>query len=93
MCNKDGNLHAGAVLTIFDNLSLTALRTISKPGFWDGLGVSSSLSVWYHRSLPRGMVVRLQGRVVAVMESVNGRYVLVACTRRFCRRVVLQRFD
>lgn len=65
MCNKDGNLHGGAVSTIFDNLSSTALYTISKPGFWDEFGVSRSLSVWYHRPLARGMIVRLRCRVVA----------------------------
>ncbi|OQV08087.1 hypothetical protein CLAIMM_12409 [Cladophialophora immunda] len=83
MSNLDGNLHGGAASTIFDNLTSTALFTIGKPGFWDNLGVSRSLSVVFHRPLPLGTSVVLRCRVVsagrrlthleAVMETANGK--------------------
>ena len=83
MCNKDANLHGGAASTIFDNLSSTALLTIGKPGFWNNMGVSRSLSVVYHRPLPVDATVELICRVVsagrrlthleAVMETADGK--------------------
>ena len=65
LCNKDGNLHGGAVSTIFDNLSSTSLFTIGKPGFWDNLGTSRSINVIFHKALPRGSEVRVVCNVVA----------------------------
>ena len=65
MCNKDGNLHGGAASTIFDNLSSTALFTVGRPGFWNNLGVSRSLSVVFHRPLPLNTTVELVCRVVS----------------------------
>lgn len=83
MCNKDRNLHGGAASTIFDNLSSTALFTVGRPGFWDNLGVSRSLSVVFHRPLPLNTTVELICRVVsagrrlthleAVMETEDGK--------------------
>ena len=65
MCNKDGNLHGGAASTIFDNLSSTALFTIGRPGFWNNLGVTRSLSVVFHRPLPMNTSVILTSSVVS----------------------------
>ena len=83
MCNKDGNIHGGAASTMFDNLSSTALFTVGRPGFWDNLGVSRSLSVVFHRPLPLNTTVELTCRVVsagkrlthleAVLETEDGK--------------------
>lgn len=83
MCNKDGNLHGGAASTIFDNLSSTALFTIGRPGFWDNLGVTRSLSVVFHKPLPMNTSVILTSSVVsagrrladvqAVMKTLDGK--------------------
>lgn len=59
LCNKDSNLHGGAASTLLDNLSSTALFTISKAGFWDNLGVSRSLHVIFHRPIPAGSKIRV----------------------------------
>lgn len=83
MCNKDGVLHGGAASTLFDNLSSTSLFTIGRPGYWDNLGVSRSLSIWFHRALSLGTKVQLIGMVVeagtrmatvrAVMKTMDGK--------------------
>lgn len=65
LCNKDGNMHGGAVTTLLDNLSSTALYTISKPGYWDSLGVSRSLYTIFHRGIPVDSKVRITCTVVA----------------------------
>jgi acyl-coenzyme A thioesterase 13 len=65
LCNKDTNLHGGATSTIFDNLSSTALFTISKPGFWDNLGVTRFLAVSFFRPLKQGEIVELVCEVVS----------------------------
>lgn len=65
LCNKDSMLHGGAATTLLDNLSSTALFTIAKPGFWDNMGVSRSLNVIFHRSVPAGSTVKVVCSVVA----------------------------
>jgi acyl-coenzyme A thioesterase 13 len=82
MSNKDGNLHGGAVATLMDNLSSTALITIQKPGFWDNFGISRSLAVIYHRAMPESAELlircsvlaagRQMATVKAVIEGQNG---------------------
>ncbi|OGM49565.1 hypothetical protein ABOM_001736 [Aspergillus bombycis] len=82
MCNKDRVLHGGAASTLFDNLSSTSLFTIGKPGYWESLGVSRSLGVWFHRPLPAGVRVKITCTVIeagkrmatvrAVMETMEG---------------------
>ncbi|KAL4863144.1 hypothetical protein BDV12DRAFT_189870 [Aspergillus spectabilis] len=83
MCNKDGVLHGGAASTMFDNISSTSLFTIGKPGYWDNLGVSRSLSIWFHHPIPAGARIRLVNSVVdagqrmatvrSVMKSPDGK--------------------
>lgn len=65
LCNKDANLHGGAASTLLDNLSSTALFTVSKSGFWDNLGISRSLYVIFHRPIPAGSKIRVVCSVVA----------------------------
>ncbi|KAK5060169.1 hypothetical protein LTR84_010053 [Exophiala bonariae] len=82
MSNKDGNLHGGAVATLMDNLSSTALVTVQKPGFWDSFGISRSLAIIYHRTMPENAVLlircsvlaagRQMATVKAVIEGQNG---------------------
>jgi uncharacterized protein (TIGR00369 family) len=75
LCNKDANLHGGAASTIFDNLSSTALFTISKPGFWDNFGVTRFLAVSFFRPLKEGERVELVCEVASAgrrMAQVRG---------------------
>lgn len=79
LCNKDANLHGGAVSTLLDNLSSTALYTISKPGFWDNQGVSRSLYVVFHRPVPAGSKARIVCSVVNAgrkMTTLKGELIL-----------------
>lgn len=83
MCNKDGVLHGGAASTMFDNISSTSLFTIAQPGYWDRLGVSRSLSIWFHHPIPSGARMRLVNTVVdagqwmatvrSIMKSPDGK--------------------
>ncbi|EAL87748.1 uncharacterized protein AFUA_1G00340 [Aspergillus fumigatus Af293] len=63
MCNKDV-LQGGAASTMFDNISSTSLFTIGQPCYWDRLGVSWSLSVWFHHPISSGARMRLVNTVV-----------------------------
>lgn len=60
LCNKSGNLHGGAAATLLDNLTSTALITISKPGFLDGGHVSRTITMTYLRPVPRDSRVRIE---------------------------------
>lgn len=93
MCNKNGVMHGGAISTIFDNLSSTALLAISRPGFWHHLGVSRSLAVWFHRPLPTGMKLRMECSVVmAGKRMATVRAVLKDCEGRICASCIHEKY-
>lgn len=75
LCNSGGTLHGGAATTLFDTLTTTALLTISKPGHWDTLGVSRTLTVTFLRPIPVGTKAFLDCEVVAAgknMANIKG---------------------
>jgi uncharacterized protein (TIGR00369 family) len=64
--NRLGNLHGGCASTIFDIATTVALIPISKPGFWQYVGVSRTLNVTYLRPIPVGETVIIECDVVAI---------------------------
>lgn len=65
LCNIAGSLHGGAAATLFDTLTSSALITIAKPGYWDTLAVSRTLTVTFLRPISLGTKVFLDCEVVA----------------------------
>ncbi|KAF4592476.1 Acyl-coenzyme A thioesterase 13 [Ophiocordyceps camponoti-floridani] len=51
-CNRMRNLHGGAAATLYDYCTTLVLVSVSRPGFWNYLGVSRSLNVTYLRPAP-----------------------------------------
>jgi acyl-coenzyme A thioesterase 13 len=62
--NGFGNLHGGCCATIFDWTTTTALIPISRPGFWNYLGVSRTLNVTYLRPIPKNEIVIIENEVI-----------------------------
>lgn len=46
-CNNMGTLHGGCTATLFDICTTLPLAFVTRPGFWDMLGVSRTLSISY----------------------------------------------
>jgi acyl-coenzyme A thioesterase 13 len=69
LCNRGGNLHGGAAAALFDILTSTVLLTVAKPGYWDMLGVSRTLTVTFLRPIPLGTKVFVDCEVVAVGKN------------------------
>ncbi|KAG6224659.1 hypothetical protein E4U34_000122 [Claviceps purpurea] len=65
-CNRLGNLHGGAAATLFDLCTTMPLVLISKPGFWQFLGVTRNLNVSYFRPVPKGEEVVIEAEAVQV---------------------------
>ncbi|KAL8382696.1 hypothetical protein RB595_006469 [Gaeumannomyces hyphopodioides] len=65
-CNRLGSLHGGAAATLYDFATTLPLVLISRPGFWEQMGVSRSLSVTYVRPAPAGTTILVECQVIAV---------------------------
>ncbi|KAE9570993.1 Acyl-coenzyme A thioesterase 13 [Colletotrichum fructicola] len=66
-CNRGGNLHGGCAATLFDFLTTLPLALINdKPGFWQFLGVSRTLSCSYLRPAPCGEECIVECEIVQV---------------------------
>ncbi|EFY92734.1 hypothetical protein J3458_001878 [Metarhizium acridum] len=78
-CNRLGNLHGGAAATLFDLCTTIPLVLISKPGFWQFLGVTRNLNVTYFRPVPAGEEVIIEcealqvGKRLATLKGVMKR--------------------
>ncbi|GAB0136886.1 hypothetical protein EsDP_00005172 [Epichloe bromicola] len=65
-CNRLGNLHGGAAATLFDLCTTIPLVLISRPGFWQFLGVTRNLNVTYFRPVPMGDEVVIETEAMQV---------------------------
>lgn len=65
-CNRMNSLHGGCIASIFDLTTTLSLARIRRPGFWDSMGVSRSLSVTYLRPAPTGTELLIECEVVQV---------------------------
>ncbi|EFQ27653.1 thioesterase superfamily protein [Colletotrichum graminicola] len=66
-CNRAGNLHGGAAATLFDSLTTMPLALINdRPGYWQFLGVSRTLSCSYLRPAPAGEECIVECEIVQV---------------------------
>ncbi|KAF0330276.1 thioesterase superfamily protein [Colletotrichum asianum] len=89
-CNRGGNLHGGCAATLFDFLTTLPLALINdKPGFWQFLGVSRTLSCSYLRPAPCGeeciveceivQVGRTLCQLKGVLRRKSDKVILVTC--------------
>ncbi|RYP55644.1 hypothetical protein DL769_010091 [Monosporascus sp. CRB-8-3] len=65
-CNGLGNLHGGCAATIFDLCTSLPLRLVSRPGFWQFMGVSRTLGVTYLQPVPAGSTVDVECELLQV---------------------------
>lgn len=66
-CNRGGNLHGGCAATLFDFLTTLPLALVNdRPGYWQFLGVSRTLSCSYLRPAPCGEELVAECDIVAI---------------------------
>lgn len=78
LCNAMGNLHGGAVATIFDTTTSMCIAPVSRPGFWSNGHVSRIINCAYLRPAPEGTEILIECEVVhlgARMGMLKGRMV------------------
>lgn len=61
--------HGGALATLFDGITGSALNLLRKPGYWDGAQVSRTLEIKYFRPVPLGETLDAVVEVVHVGRS------------------------
>ncbi|OAA62322.1 Thioesterase superfamily [Cordyceps fumosorosea ARSEF 2679] len=67
--NASGNMHGGAVATLFDWATSMPLALVCRPGHWSYMGVSRNLDVSYLRPAPVGTECLLEAEIVSVGRS------------------------
>ncbi|EXV00322.1 thioesterase family protein [Metarhizium robertsii] len=65
-CNRLHHLHGGATATLLDFCTSVPLSLVSRPGFWQYLGVSRCLTVSYLRPARAGDQVLIETEIVQV---------------------------
>lgn len=65
-CNGMNNLHGGCTATLFDFATTMPILFLSKPGFWEYLGVSRTLNTTYLRPIPCGTAVFIHADVLQI---------------------------
>ena len=71
MCNISGNLHGGAISTLFDVCTTVALAAARRKGFWELTGVTRTLSTTCLRPVLAGEEIEIEGEVVQIGRSLG----------------------
>ncbi|CAG9997528.1 unnamed protein product [Clonostachys byssicola] len=70
-CNQLKNLHGGCASTLFDFSTSMAIVLVSRPDFWNYLGVSRTLNVTYLRPVPSGTEVLVHNEIVQIGKKMT----------------------
>ncbi|KXJ96302.1 thioesterase family protein [Microdochium bolleyi] len=65
-CNAMNNMHGGCTATLFDFATTMPIMFLSKPGFWEYLGVSRTLNTTYLRPIPCGTAVLIETDILQI---------------------------
>jgi acyl-coenzyme A thioesterase 13 len=68
-CNRMQNLHGGCMASIFDFTTTLSLLMVSRPGFWQTMGVSQNLNITYLRPAPIGTELLIEVEIVQVGKT------------------------
>ena len=66
LCNNHGNLHGGAIATIFDSCTTFPILLAREEGSWETLGVSRTLNVAYLAAVKEGEEIEVEAEVVGI---------------------------
>ncbi|KAF5000965.1 hypothetical protein FGRMN_1335 [Fusarium graminum] len=70
-CNRLQNLHGGCAATLFDWCTTLPIALVNKPGFWQHLGVSRTLSVTYMRPVPKSELEFVHDTVTRLLKNAS----------------------
>lgn len=71
MCNISGNLHGGAISTLFDVCTTTALATAMRKGFWELTGVTRTLNTTCLRPVSVGEEIEIEAEVAQIGQNLG----------------------